>query len=39
MLRREGRLELAKKIFNFLDIRTELDILGWQKEDIYSHSI
>ena len=39
MLKREGRLELAKKIFDFLDIRTELDILGWQKEDIYSHSI
>ena len=39
MLKREGRLDLAKSIFGFLDVRTDLDILGWQSEDIYSHSI
>lgn len=38
MLKREGRFDLAKKIFNFLNVRTDLDILGWEKEDIFSHS-
>jgi ribonuclease D len=37
-LRREGRLELAEACFRFLPVRVELDLLGWQEEDIFSHS-
>ena len=37
MLADENRLELAKKIFNFLPSRVELDILGWGNEDIFAH--
>jgi len=37
-LRREGRLELAEACFRFLPVRVELDLLGWQDEDIFSHS-
>jgi ribonuclease D len=35
---REGRLELAEACFRFLPVRAELDLLGWQDEDIFSHS-
>lgn len=38
MLKRENRLELAKKIFEFLNTRVDLDILGWDGQDIFSHS-
>ena len=38
MLKREGRIELALRIFEFLDTRIELDILGWDNQDIFSHS-
>ena len=38
MLKREGRVELATRIFEFLDTRIELDILGWDNQDIFSHS-
>jgi ribonuclease D len=37
-LRREGRLALAEACFRFLPIRAELDLLGWEDEDIFSHS-
>jgi ribonuclease D len=37
MLVREGRLELAKKIFEFLPTRVMLDIEGWNDIDIFSH--
>lgn len=37
MLESENRLELAKKCFNFIETRVELDILGWQNEDIFAH--
>ena len=37
-LRREGRLELAEACFRFLPVRAELDLLGWEDEDIFSHS-
>lgn len=37
-LRREGRLALAEACFRFLPVRVELDLLGWQDEDIFSHS-
>ena len=36
MLVREGRLEMAKKCFAFLENRVELDLGGWE-EDIFSH--
>lgn len=38
MLLREGRSELAKEIFNFLPHRAELDLAGWENEDIFAHS-
>jgi ribonuclease D len=36
MLVREGRLEMAKKCFAFLETRVELDLGGWE-EDIFNH--
>ena len=38
MLRREGRLELAETCFRFLPTRIELDLMGWDEEDIFAHS-
>lgn len=38
MLKRENRLDLAKKIFSFLNVRVELDLLGWKDCDIFAHS-
>lgn len=38
MLAREGRLELAKACFDFLPTRAELDLEGWDTEDIFAHS-
>lgn len=38
MLERERRSELAKAIFNFLPYRAELDLAGWENEDIFAHS-
>ncbi len=38
MLAREGRLELAQKCFAFLPVRAELDLAGWEDEDIFAHS-
>jgi ribonuclease D len=37
-LRRENRLHLAESCFHFLPIRAELDLLGWEEEDIFAHS-
>ena len=37
MLAREGRGELAKSCFDFLQTRAELDIAGWRDEDIFAH--
>jgi ribonuclease D len=37
-LRREGRLALAEACFRFVPVRAELDLLGWQDEDIFAHS-
>jgi ribonuclease D len=37
-LRREGRLVLAQSCFRFLPVRAELDLLGWDEEDIFAHS-
>jgi len=38
MLERSGRTELAKSCFDFLPTRTDLDLLGWGEQDIFSHS-
>ncbi len=38
MLVREVRQELAQKCFSFMQARAELDLLGWNEEDIFSHS-
>lgn len=38
LLAREGRTELAAACFRFLPRRVELDLAGWQDEDIFAHS-
>jgi ribonuclease D len=38
MLIRESRMEVAKKVFSFLNTRVELDLLGWQDVDIFAHT-
>ena len=38
MLVREGREALAQACFDFLPCRVELDIAGWENEDIFAHS-
>jgi len=37
LLRREGRLELAEACFRFLPARGQLDLLGYDKPDIFEH--
>ena len=37
-LRREGRLVLAESCFRFIPTRVELDLGGWEDEDIFAHS-
>ena len=38
MLEREGRVELAQACFDFLPVRAELDVKGWENNDIFAHS-
>jgi ribonuclease D len=38
MLAREGRTEMAQACFDFLHIRTDLDLAGWSEQDIFAHS-
>lgn len=38
MLEREGRLAMAHACFDFLPTRADLDLNGWQENDIFSHS-
>ena len=38
MLAREGRVELAQACFEFLPIRADLDLQGWDETDIFAHS-
>lgn len=38
MLEREGRVELAQACFDFLPVRADLDLQGWNESDIFSHS-
>ena len=37
MLAREGRTALAQACFDFLPFRAELDLAGWEDEDIFAH--
>ena len=37
MLKREGRLELAKSCFNFLETRIQLDLMAGENYDIFAH--
>ena len=36
-LEREGRTELAQRCFDFLPTRAQLDLLGWDEPDIFTH--
>jgi len=36
-LKRENRMQLAEKCFDFLPFKSELDLLGWIDHDIFSH--
>jgi ribonuclease D len=38
MLEREGRLELSRKLFDFLPTRSALDLAGWDEIDIFAHA-
>ncbi|SCV65750.1 hypothetical protein ANAPH1_00879 [Anaplasma phagocytophilum] len=37
MLEREEKQELAEACFKFVPVRAELDLLGWDGVDIFSH--
>ena len=37
MLERENRVKLAKACFDFIKIRTDLDLNGWIDQDIFKH--
>ena len=37
MLKREERFDLCQRLFDFLPTRIELDFLGWNDIDIFSH--
>lgn len=38
MLRRENRMDVAKACFDFLPTRADLDLMGWDENDIFAHS-
>ena len=38
MLKREGRMDLARKLFDFLPTRSALDLAGWDEIDIFAHA-
>ena len=38
-LEREDRLEIARESFAYLPTRAKLDLLGWDEQDIFSHSV
>ena len=38
MLIREERMELAQACFEFLPVRSRLDIAGWEDNDIFAHA-
>ncbi len=38
MLEREGRAELARACFEFLPWRAQLDLAGWEDQDVFAHT-
>lgn len=38
MLEREGRMDIARRCFEFLPTRAALDLAGWAETDIFAHS-
>lgn len=38
MIVREGRTELVQACFDFLPYRAELDLAGWENDDLFAHS-
>lgn len=36
-LEREGRADLARRMFDFLPTRAELDLAGWPETDLFAH--
>lgn len=38
MLKREGRMDVAQACFDFLPTRANLDLMGWDENDIFAHS-
>ncbi|MBK8770312.1 MAG: ribonuclease D [Rhizobiales bacterium] len=38
MLEREGRMHLARACFDFIPVRSALDLGGWGEEDVFAHS-
>jgi ribonuclease D len=38
MLEREERSHIARACFDFLPTRAELDLKGWEENDIFAHS-
>lgn len=38
MLAREGRTELAHRTMACIPVRAELDLLGWEQQDIFAHA-
>ena len=37
ILEREGRIKLAQSCFDFIEHRTNMDLLGWADQDIFKH--
>jgi len=37
ILERENRIKLAQSCFNFIEHRTNMDLLGWSDQDIFKH--
>jgi len=37
ILEREGRIKLAQSCFDFIEHRTNMDLLGWVDQDIFKH--
>ena len=37
ILEREGRIKLVQSCFNFIEHRTNMDLLGWADQDIFKH--
>ena len=38
MLDRENRTDIAQSCFDFLGTRADLDLMGWEENDIFAHS-